>query len=148
MLKKETFFLATCLILTACGGNGGQQPMKKTADSLLNEARTAMVAKQYDKARDNIQQLRHRCPLALDERQAAIFTLDSVELLEARDSLVIMDSIVKIAQKNFAELQHNHVGRNVAYFQTQRQLNELKSHQDDINMKIRFFLRKLEEDRK
>jgi hypothetical protein len=24
----------------------------------------------------------------------------------------------------------------------------LKSHQDDINMKIRFFLRKLEEDRK
>lgn len=147
-MNRIAIFLLTVMSLVACGGSDPTKSQQEKADSLLRQAREALAAKRYPEARTSIFRLRTICPLALDARQAAIFTLDSVELMDARDSLVIMDSIVRVQQQHYAPLMNHHHGRNAQFFEARKHLMMLQSHQDDMAMKVKFYMRKLEEDRK
>jgi hypothetical protein len=148
VVNKIVIFSLAAFSLVSCGSVDHSKEQQTMADSLLRQARGALAAKRYPEARTSILRLRTICPLALDARQAAIFTLDSVELMDARDSLVIMDSLVRAEQKHFAPLQSNHHGRNLQFFEARKRLMQLQSHQDDMAMKVKFYLRKLQEDRK
>ncbi len=94
MKQYITLCLFSLLMLPMCVAcTGPTQAERNRADAeqkgavLLDEARQALRAKQYDKARRTVMQLRSEAPLALDARRRAILLLDSIELAASRDSV-------------------------------------------------------------
>lgn len=71
--------------------NASSSP-KVAAYFLLEEARNAMIAAEYDRARCLIDSLRSTYPREFDVRKAAILVADSIELAEATDSLQMAES--------------------------------------------------------
>lgn len=99
-MKKVSFWnvtvAVTWLMALHCGCTATSQDSasvspKEAASSLLEEARNAMIAADYDRARCLIDSLRATFPREFDARRAAILIADSVELEEAKDSLLMAD---------------------------------------------------------
>lgn len=139
--------IATVLpVLASCGG--GQQNTEEKAAQLLNEARTALASKQYSDARSSILHLRKQYPTAFEARRAAILTLDSVEMLEARDSIAIYEPMVAEARERLTTLADNPRGTADSAYIAQRILvYQMEECYDALCTKVKFFERKLKEDR-
>lgn len=80
------------IIATLCAASctlfeSDQQRQQRIGAEILSSARQALMARNYDEARDSVMSLRKNTPLAFDARKQAILLLDSIELLAARDSL-------------------------------------------------------------
>lgn len=86
----KCFVVASLLVsgLCSCGKSSTEE-----ATDLLDNARAAMLASDYNKARELIDSLRATYPREFDVRRAAILVADSVELAEAKDSLQVADSL-------------------------------------------------------
>lgn len=78
-------------LLVSCSGTTQAERNRQKAEQegaeLLDRAREALQANDYDRARDCIMSLRHDLPLALDARRRGILLLDSIELAAASDSV-------------------------------------------------------------
>lgn len=87
-LATLLFAAALMALSTACGSHSAE------ADGalMLQQARQALSARQYNAARDTIMSLRRRFPTAIQARRQAILLLDSVEMTAAADSLQYADS--------------------------------------------------------
>lgn len=83
------------LLLVACGGKTQAEKNREEAErhgaTLLDEARRALRAEDYEMARNKVITLRREQPLALDARRKAILLLDSIELRAATDSVRFLE---------------------------------------------------------
>ena len=118
------------------------------AADMLEEARTLMEKKEFSAARDTILSMRQRYPQALDVRRAAILTLDSVELLAARDSVVAYEQTLQAERERFQQMQPRVDGHtNDAYYEQQRLVMAMDQRYDELCAKVKFFLRKMDIDK-
>lgn len=114
---------------------------------MLGQARELLAQKQYDAARDTIYSLRRLYPSALNARRAAILTLDSIELMATRDSLIAYEQQLDEARELFKGMAPRENGQtNQAYYDQQRKVMAMEQHFDELCAKVKFFLRKIDID--
>ena len=131
--------------LAAC--KTSEDVAEESAAIMLDEARALLQAKHYDAARDTILSLRRLHPTALQTRRAAILTLDSVELLETRDSVQLYEARLNAAREGFQRMKPRVNGQtNEAYYQQQRRVMEMEQHFDELCAKVKFYVRKIDID--
>lgn len=104
----------------------------------LAGARSAFYAKHYDEARDSIMSLRQNHPLALEARKQGILLLDSIELFAAQDSL---DALNMVAQRQYMSSLDNPDA--LLQLDSATYVDE----HERLDMKIKFFERKIQEDK-
>ncbi|MBO4905673.1 MAG: hypothetical protein J5486_01385 [Bacteroidaceae bacterium] len=132
-------------MLASC--SSGQSDAEEQANALLSEARTALAAKQFSRARSSILTLRKDCPTAISARRAAILTLDSIELLEAQDSVGLYEPQLTAARQLLTTLEDNPNGHaDPAYIAQRIIVYNMEQHFDELSAKARFFKRKLQID--
>lgn len=144
------FYTSICAIVIACtcvachsSGSGAEEP----AGQMLGQARELLAQKQYDAARDTIYSLRRLYPSALNARRAAILTLDSIELMATRDSLIAYEQQLDEARELFKGMAPRENGQtNQAYYDQQRKVMAMEQHFDELCAKVKFFLRKIDID--
>lgn len=116
---------------------------------MLAEARALLQQKQYDAARDTIESMRRTWPKAFQARTAGIVVMDSIELCEAQDSLAFLDERLHKEQEVFARLQQEESGsRTQAYYDQKNRVFRLQQHVDEMCVKVKFYLRKIDIDSK
>ena len=69
--------------------------MERSAQAMLAEARAHLAASRTDSAAAVVQRMRKQCYLALDARREGILRMDSIDLLRARQSLALTDSLLR-----------------------------------------------------
>lgn len=133
-MKKIILAAAGLLFLAGCQNDGkkagwskARTEMEAQAQVCLKDARAALERADYATARAKVEEIRSRYNLALDAREEAILFMDSVDVRQATQ-----------------ELQH--VNQQVHSQPENR--DSLKAVADELNQKIKFYLRKLEHDRK
>lgn len=136
-----------CLLAAAC--HSEKKDPDREAAPMLESARTLMAQKNYQAARDSILSLRKKHPTAFEARRQGILVMDSIELLQARDSLALLDSIFQIENRKLEEIsRQNNRGKNSPYYDQKNKVFYLRQNMDEIGAKVKFFLRKIEEDQK
>lgn len=137
--------LLALTLLAGCKTSG--EASEEDASYMLNEARYLLSRKHYMAARDTILSMRRQHPTALQTRRAAIITLDSVELMETRDSLLTYEVLLNAARDSFHQMLPRVNGRtNEAYYLQQRRVMEMEQHFDELCAKSKFYLRKIDID--
>lgn len=131
-----------------CACNGPSTDVEAEAHDMLNTARQLMQTQQYHAAKDTILSMRVRYPKAFEARTEGIIVMDSIELLEAQDSLAILDSTLIREQKLLEELQASK-DKSIDELRTQQNIKvfNLRQHLDEMGAKVKFFLRKIEIDK-
>lgn len=110
---KYLYFLFILVFLTSLSSCDNKSP-DEIASEILSKSREHLYAGRYDAARDSIISMRKKYPTAINVRAQGILLLDSIEMMEAKDSLGCVTG------------------------------EEWKR----LSMKVRFFERKLKEDKK
>lgn len=134
-------------VTIACACSSPTTDTEKEATRMLDTARQLMKTQQYNAARDTVESMRKRFPTAFNARTEGIIVMDSIELLEAQDSLAIIDVTLQQEQKVLEQLQADKNGKN--YEERSRQnlkVFHIKQHFDEMGAKVKFFLRKIEID--
>ncbi|MBQ9285280.1 MAG: hypothetical protein IJ209_03215 [Bacteroidaceae bacterium] len=140
-----SFAVMLPLLLSSC--KSAEEATDIQAAMQLDEARQLMEQKNYAAARDSILSLRRQHPTALTVRRAAILTLDSVELMETRDSIARYAQRLKAEQLAFEQMMPRMGGQtNEAYYSQQRLLFNMRQHFDELCAKAKFYVRKLDID--
>ena len=125
-----------------------EEVAEMSANKMLDEARALLEQKCYTAARDTILSLRQQHPTALNARRAAILTLDSIELLQTRDSVARYEKVLNEERARFAAMQPRVGGRtNEAYYAQQRLLFDMQQHFDELCAKAKFYVRKIDIDK-
>lgn len=94
---KKILFILVALSFCACKGEKDPLEVRKAeleqenaaGMAVLNVARKHLAQKDYTSARDSIISLRKNHPHAIEARTLGLLTLDSIEMLAARDSLAL-----------------------------------------------------------
>ncbi len=137
--------LFATLLLAGCKTSG--EASEEAASFMLNEARDLLSQKLYVAARDTILSMRRQHPTAVQTRRAAIVTLDSIELMETRDSLLTYERLLNAARENFRQMLPRVNGRtNEEYYLQQRRVMRMEQHFDELCAKSKFYLRKIDID--
>ena len=148
MKKKYVLYLILGAALAWSCANAPADPEVSAAE-MLSEARGLLEQKDYSAARDTILSLRKRYPQALKTRRAAILTLDSVELLEARESVTAYELRLNAARDSFHQMLPRIDGHtNDDYYLQQRRVMAMEQEFDELCAKVKFFLRKIDIDKK
>lgn len=143
--------LLTSFAMTSCKTTA-EQPEGTAEDhnaaaSMLAEARQAMAEKRYADARNLILDMREQHPYAVDVRREAILTLDSVDLLETRDSIPLFEAEIQAARDSLEAMPKKINGQaNQLYLDQKIRLFHMEQHLDELSAKAKFFIRKLEND--
>lgn len=141
-------YLLLSLLVALTGCKASEELAEVSAGKLLDEARQLLGQKRYTAARDTIFSLRQQHPTALNVRRAAILTLDSIELLQTRDSVASYEQVLNRERERFASMQPRVAGRtNEAYYEQQRLLFEMQQHFDELCAKAKFYVRKIDIDK-
>lgn len=148
-MRPALYFILLTLCLCACSIGNERIDPEKEAERLLNVARQLMVEAKYANAKDTILYIRKELPTALKARAAGIIVLDSIELLEAQDSLAILYSVLQSEEDfmNRLEAENPNV-RSAAFYKQRTKVFYQKQHLDEMNAKVKFFLRKIEIDKR
>lgn len=143
--NSAIFILFAAALATSC--KTAEDTAEENAAVMLTEARSLLADGHYTAARDTILSLRRQHPTALQARRAAILTLDSVELMETRDSLLALEAQLNAARESFKQMLPRVDGRtNEAYYQQQRRVFDLEQHFDELCAKVKFYVRKIDID--
>lgn len=145
-------YIATVLAgfaLAATSCKTTEENHEYVAGLMLGEARQLLAEGRYAAARDTILAMRQQYPLALQTRTEAILTLDSVEMLEARDSLHRYEAQLTAAREAFSKMQPRINGAtNEDYYTQQRLIDDMEFHFDELCAKVKFYARKIDIDSK
>lgn len=148
MIMKKVFpFAFLALFILSC-------TLKKAdpeapASAMLEKARALRSQGKYASAKDTIELMRKQHPTAFRARTVGIVVLDSIELLEAQDTLALLDSALKAEQEVFEKVQQrNQRKRNAEYYTQKNKVFHLNQRYDLICAKVKFFLRKIDIDMK
>ena len=146
-MKLKYVILALGASLISLGCKTAEDATEDSASTMLDEARQLLADKHYAAARDTILSLRRQHPTALDVRRAAILTLDSVELMETRDSLQRFEDSLNTIREHFKTMQPRLNGQtNEAYYIEQRRIYDMQNHFDELCAKAKFYIRKIDID--
>lgn len=126
--------LLTAIMVAACGQQNNPHPewseartaMEAEGQVILSKARAALARQDFDTARSEVGQLRHRCKLAYDARNAGILLLDSIEIADAQSRLGDVSRQLETATPPTDSLQ---------------------ALQEELVMRVNFFKRKLTHDK-
>ena len=139
------FMVVPALMLSACKST--EESAEVQAGQMLDQARDLLVKQHYTAARDTILSLRRQHPTALETRRAAILTLDSIELMETRDSLMRFETRLNACRETFAQTLPRVNGQtNQTYYDLQRQIFDMEQQFDELCAKVKFYLRKIDID--
>lgn len=105
-MKAILCALLALATLCACSGKDSKerdysenrQRMETRAKTYLAQARQQLAAGRPDEARKTIERMRKACYLAIDGRTQGIVLMDSVDLYQARQDLVRIDSLLRLGQ--------------------------------------------------
>ena len=143
---RNLFIVGLAVLGSGC--KTAEDLAEQQASVMLDEARDLLADGRFAAARDTILSLRRQHPTALQTRRAAIVTLDSVELLETRDSLLRYEARLEAAREGFKKMLPRVNGRtNEAYYQQQRRVFEMEQHFDELCAKVKFYVRKIDIDK-
>lgn len=146
-MKKIFPITLLCLMAAACSSE--KKDPNREAAPMLESARALMADKNYQAAKDSVLSLREKYPTAFDVRRQGILVMDSIELLQAQDSLALLDSIFQIENRKLEEIsRQNNRGKNSPYYDQKNKVFYLRQNMDEMGAKVKFFLRKIEEDKK
>lgn len=146
-MKKIIPFALACLLAGACTSEKKDPNLE--AAPMLESARALMFDKKYQEATDTILAMRKQYPTALEVRRQGILVMDSIELLQAQDSLAVLDGIFQIENRKLDSISRlNNRGKNSPYYDQKNKVFYLRQNMDEMGAKIKFFLRKIEEDKK
>lgn len=138
--------VGTALITLGCKTTE-EVSAEETAFAMLDQARDLLANKHYAAARDTILSLRQLHPTAIQARRAAILTLDSIELMETRDSLARFEDSLNAVRERFKAMLPRVKGRtNEAYYAEQRRIFDMQNHFDELCAKAKFYIRKIDID--
>jgi len=147
-VKSYQSFILLIAVSFATGCNAPTSDAEEKAGIMLDEARVLLANQNYAAARDTILSLRSQYPTALAARRAAILTLDSVELMETRDSVERYEESLNAARESFKTMLPRENGKtNEAYYDQQRTVYQMEQHFDELCAKVKFFLRKIDIDK-
>lgn len=147
LFNRTAQALLTAFLVSLAACKTTEDNAEAAADAMLCQARELLAQKRYDEARDTILTLRQRHPTALEARRRAILTLDSVELLQTRDSVALLESWLEGERAAFAQMAPRVNGAtNDAYYRQQRLLRDMEFHLDELCAKVKFFVRKIDID--
>lgn len=144
---KNILYIALSLAIV-CACNRKEADVEEEAARMLGLARQLMNTRDYASAKDSVQSMRKRFPTAFNARTEGIIVMDSIELLEAQDSLAIIDSMLQQEQKLLEGLKAVRSGKNEEeYTQQNLKVFHMRQHLDEMGAKVKFFLRKIEIDK-
>lgn len=147
-MKATCILFSVGMVILCMGCKTSEDVAEQQASVMLDEARDLLADGHYAAARDTILSLRRQHPTALQTRRAAIVTLDSVELMEARDSLLRYEASLEAVREGFKKMLPRVNGRtNEAYYQQQRRVFEMEQHFDELCAKVKFYVRKIDIDK-
>ena len=133
-MKQYIFIFFALLSLLSCNNSKNdkgysqiRQQHELEAEAYLEKARALLKNNSFEEARSAIVELRSKCPRAISAREAALITMDSIDLAEAKAHLV-----------EATEMQTN----DSISADVQTKLVE------ELCQKIKFYQRKLAHDRK
>ena len=129
MKKSIAYVVVAALMLVSATGCKEKNDVEAAGQACLKDARTALGANDYAKAKDCIAKLRKDFPLALNAREEGILLLDSIDLAEARVQLAECER--QANRPNLSNLERDTLGINL----------------DRAQQKVKFFLKKLETDK-
>lgn len=146
-MKKILPVALACLLTGACTSEKKDPNLE--AAPMLESARSLMLEKKYQAATDTILAMRKQHPTALEIRRQGILVMDSIELLQAQDSLAVLDGIFQIENRKLDSISRlNNRGKNSPYYDQKNKVFYLRQNMDEMGAKVKFFLRKIEEDKK
>lgn len=145
-MRNILYIALSAAVICACGNK--EQNIEEEARQMLDTARQQMYAQNYNAAKDTVLSMRKRFPGAFEARTEGIIVMDSIELLEAQDSLAIIDTLLKKEQIILEQLQ---AVKNKNNLEERSQQNlkvfHIRQHFDEMGAKVKFFLRKIEIDK-
>ncbi len=144
-MKLNYTLFCSLFALAACSPNEGD--VEKNALNMLNNARMLMQNREYHAARDTIFSMRQTYPKAFQARTAGIIVLDSIELMEAQDSILVLGNQLRMEEDFLSSLQSVKNSKDYdAILQQKKTIFHLKQHIDEVEAKVKFFLRKIDID--
>lgn len=133
-MKKFTLAAVCLLCLAGCqndnkkaGWSKARTEMEVQAQVCLKDARAALERADYTTARAKVEEIRSQYNLALNAREEAILFMDSVDMRQATQELQRVNQLIHTQPEN---------------------QDSLKAVADELSQKIKFYLRKLEHDKK
>lgn len=119
------------------------------AQHILSSARILMAQKNYLAAKDSILEMRKKFPKAFNARTEGIIVMDSIELLQAQDSLAIIDSLLRTEKAYLNTMpKRTERGTNLEFYKQRTKVFYIEQHFDELCAKVKFYLRKIEIDEK
>lgn len=138
----------TLSVAVICACNHQKTNVEEEASRMLDSARQLMYTQNYDAAKDTVLSMRKRFPGAFNARTEGIIVMDSISLLEAQDSLAIIDSLLNSEQQLLDRLQADKSKNNFEERSLQnRKVFHIKQYFDEMGAKVKFYLRKIEIDK-
>lgn len=142
--------IITCVVvvLFATSCQQGKDNPEQAALPLLNAARTEMIKKSYQAARDSIIRLRQSFPTAFQSRMAALLLMDSIELSAAKDSLTILDALVQEERNKLGTISNRQDAlKQDEYYEQKNKVFYMEQHLDEVAAKVKFYIRKIDIDK-
>ena len=139
---KKIFVLAVIsLVVASCQ----KQNPNTEAAPLLEEARQAVTEKDFAKAHALIDSIRKAYPRATEVRWAALYFEDTVNLEEAKVQSHEADSIYNFGRCEFEDVTKGLPEYHPTVRAASEKLDSLKMERNRMQMKVRFFHRKIQE---
>lgn len=144
-MRKTLYTLLFTLAICSCSGKEGE--VEANAGRMIETARTLMRSGDYVAAKDSILAMRQLFPTAFEARATGIIVMDSIELLAAQDTLALVDSTLQAEREVLKKLEaEKRRGHNAEYYRQRTDVFHLNQRFDEIEAKIKFYLRKIEID--
>lgn len=144
-MRKTLYTLLFTLAICSCSDK--EEKVEADAGRMVETARNLMKGGDYAAAKDSILVMRQLFPTAFEARATGIIVMDSIELLAAQDTLAIVDSTLQSEQEILKKLEaQKRQGHNAEYYRQRTDVFHLKQRFDEIEAKIKFYLRKIEID--
>ena len=140
-MKKIFVWAVASLVVVSCSKTN---PNSEAAP-LLDEARQAVAEKDFAKAHALIDSIRSAYPRATQVRWAALFFEDTVNFEEAKVQSKEADSIYRFGVFEFEDVTKGLPEYHPTVRAASEKLDSLKMERNRMQMKVRFFHRKIQE---
>ena len=140
-MKKILIPIFACLSFFSCE----KLNPNKEAAPLLEEARQAVIDKDFAKAHAMIDSIRSAYPRATEVRWAALYFEDTINLEEAKVQSREADSIYRFGVFEFEDVSKGLPVYHPTVRAASEKLDSLKMERNRMQMKVKFFYRKIQE---
>ena len=101
IMRRILIMTTAALLMAGCGGNSEQQE----AEALLSRGTTLYEQGSYTEALATIDSLRRTYPNVVDTRKKALKLRQDIELKKTQEELALTDSLLQIANQDYAQQQ-------------------------------------------